>query len=55
MVDIVEGGLETFRAMAYDAPTENMVTHLRGIAENYDMRLTSRAREIGRASCRERV
>lgn len=54
MVDIVEGGLETFRAMAYDAPTENMVTHLRGIAENYDMRLTSRAREHF-SNLRERV
>lgn len=45
MPRIIEGGIQAFQSLAYDAPTDNMMTHLRGIAEDYDRRLTGRARD----------
>lgn len=45
MPEIIEGGLDAFRALAYDAPTNDMVLYLDEINQDYDRRLTTRARE----------
>lgn len=45
MPQIIQGGLDAFRALAYDAPTNDMSHYLGSINDDYDRRITSRARE----------
>lgn len=42
---IHDGDTDTFRALAYDVPAANVVSHLSNMTQDYDRRLTGRARE----------